>query len=57
MLQTKPVGAAENATERWTKTKRFALEFYKKVWQAVDPDTPFPDIKTAPYSEWGNQKG
>ena len=57
MLETQPTGAGKEALRQWLNTKNIHYALFKKGWVKVDPDTAFPDLQVAPYTEWGNFKG
>ena len=57
MLETQPIGASQESIRQWLNTKNLQYALFKKGWVKVDPDTAFPDLQVAPYTEWGNFKG
>ena len=57
MLNTRPVGANQDALSLWDNTKNSKLELLLKGWQKYNPNTPLPSLEEAPYQEWGNFKG
>ena len=55
MLNTRPVGASQEALANWDRAKNLTMELLLKGWQKYNPGTQLPTLQEAPYQEWENQ--
>ena len=60
MLNRKPIGANQKATERWEATNRMTIQIFLSFWQKVGLDLEFPEMQAgdaASYTEWKDKSG
>ena len=47
-------GASSKEIESWLNTSRAKLENFKEVWETLNLNEPFPDLKTYGLAQWNS---